>query len=324
MITVSDWKQKRLRIKSLILGSLPLVIWHSFSVVYFGFLFPNTKYAKVGGRPFIDTARSGLAYLLDSAQAELHIWIFVIFLPFLLVLAFRSRVLSALHNRVLSALITGMYLQVIYVVFVAGGDFMRGRFFTVVALGASIALLFFRITLSKATSRVVIVSIGLFFVVSAWIGAKEHLKWTAFGVANERNFYKSTLALNLDPLQNYTNNAWARDAMSLASSTKGIIGVNGQRGYWIPRHINLIDPVALTDAFVARSPIDNSDRTGHFTHKIAEEYLIIKTEHHDVGEWKDKNAQLLYENLKTVTESPELFSYNRIKSMVWLWMNYGF
>lgn len=322
-IIYEDWRIHQFRLKTLIVGFFPLVSWHIFSLVYYGFLFPNTKYAKVGGRPFIDNAKSGLSYLVDSMQAEWHVWLLVALLPLSLIVAARSRLLSAVHHRILVALIAGIYLHITYVAFISGGDFMRGRFFTIVALGVSITLLFFRISVSQFAKGGVIVGCGCLFVASAWIGAKEHLLWMAPGVENERNFYKQFLALNLDPEKNYTNHPWAQQARELKPSTPGIIGVIGQRAYWVPRHINLIDPVALTDAFIARSPIIDSSRTGHFIRRIPEEYYISKTQHRNIPEWQDKEAQKLYENVIMVTESSTLFSVDRLKAMFWLWRHYG-
>lgn len=320
----SDWRLRVLRLKVVAAGLLPLFAWHVFSVIYYGFLFPNTKYAKVGGRGFVQNAESGVHYLYDSMQAEWHTWLLIVLLPVLLFLGLRSRFLTVVHRPVVGALVAGMYMQIAYVVLIAGGDFMRGRFFTVVAIGASSALLFFRFAAPLWIKGALAVSCAGLFAVSAWIGAKERQAFMAPGVANERNFYKHTLALNLDPKMNYTNHPWAQQARELASSPGGVIGVNGQRAYWVPRTINLTDPAALTDAFIARSPILDSSRSGHFTHKIAEEYLLLKSQGRVTPEWRDKEAQALYENVRKVTESKELFSYERLEAMFWLWRRYGF
>lgn len=322
-VTYTDWNLNKFRFKTLCVGLLPLALWHTFSLIYYGFLFPNTKYAKVGGRPFIDNTKSGLYYLFDSMQAEWHVWLLIFSLPILLFSISRLRILNVSHKSIFVALVAGIYLQIAYVIFISGGDFMRGRFFTVVALCATIALLFLRLSssgFSKSTGLIVCTSL---FITSAWIGAKEHIIWMTPGVANERNFYKDTLALNLAPQKNYTNHIWAQQARELASSSVGIIGVNGQRGYWMPRNITLIDRAALTDAFIARSPIIDNSRTGHFMHRIPDEYFLAKIQHIDVPVWQDKEAQRLYENIKIVTESPTLFSYDRMRAMFWLWRYYG-
>ena len=322
-VTFSDWRNNAFRCKTILLGAIPLVLWHSFSLIYYGFLFPNTKYAKVGGRPFLENVQSGVNYLLDSAQAEWHIWIIVLSLPLTLLMVFRNRVFQTEHASLMAALITGVYLQIIYVVVISGGDFMRGRFFTVVAVGGMVAMLFVQVRFSPISKATAIALSTVIFSICGWIGAKEKLLWMAPGVANERNFYKDTLALNLDPDKNYTNHLWASQARELRNTAGVIIGVNGQRGYWIPRTIKLIDPVALTDAFIARLPVEDSTRTGHFTHEIPMEYLLIKTENRQFENWENTDAQILYEKLAIVTESPKLFSSERFRAMIWVWRRYG-
>ena len=56
---------------ALALGGLPFFAWETFSVVYYGFLFPNTAYAKLGtGIPSGEIWRQGGHYLLDSLAVD--------------------------------------------------------------------------------------------------------------------------------------------------------------------------------------------------------------------------------------------------------------
>ena len=58
-------KQKALR--TMLLASFPFVIWEMFSLFYYGFLFPNTAYAKLNtGIPTGELVKQGLAYLISS------------------------------------------------------------------------------------------------------------------------------------------------------------------------------------------------------------------------------------------------------------------
>ena len=53
--------------RTLVLGFLPFIIWEIFSVLYYGFPFPNTAYAKLNtGIPAIKLAKQGLYYLIGS------------------------------------------------------------------------------------------------------------------------------------------------------------------------------------------------------------------------------------------------------------------
>ncbi len=98
-----------------------------FSLVYYGFVFPNTYYAKVGGTGIFWRFRvtQGIIYILDSWDAD-PITPFVI-----LVVAFTGLVVGRkVENRervLLWGGVAGIGLAMAYVLYV-GGDFMRGRF----------------------------------------------------------------------------------------------------------------------------------------------------------------------------------------------------
>jgi len=54
-----------------VLGFLPFVVWELFSLFYYGFLFPNTAYAKLdSGIPASLLAKQGCNYLLNSLQLD--------------------------------------------------------------------------------------------------------------------------------------------------------------------------------------------------------------------------------------------------------------
>ncbi len=328
-IFYSDWQAKSLHVRDILVGALPLVAWHSFSLIYYGFIFPNTKYAKVGGR-MGDNISVGVDYLADSFKAE---WascaLLVLVLAVTVFLMFRRQAARLRHSPILAALACGILLHLAYVIFIAGGDFMRGRFLTNIVFVCAAGLLFMpvpRFLSRPAVAAVPTLVFGALLYKSAWIGAKEDFYIKATTVANERNFYKFALGLNLDPQKNYVTHPWGVDARKIAAATStntGVLGVTGQRGYWIPTNINLVDPVALTDAFIARLPVSGAHRTGHIHRDIPAEYLAIKIDHRNVSNWRDKDAEQLYNHVRIVTETPELFSGERFKSMVWLWRHYG-
>ena len=318
----------------LVLLFLPLIIWEIFSLVYFGFLFPNTFYAKVGGRSFLANANSGFLYTLDFLLSNLMFMPLFSLMIFFLMRSFLKSGKKSFEFADLAVLgiMVGVLLQFLYVIFISGGDFMSGRFYAITMLLMSLVLLlnstkftwnFSRIVPMKVTiisSLLVCVS---FF--SAYIGSNgpSSNNPIAPGVANERNYYKSTLGVNLAPYSSYPFHPWALDAQAIDKvEAIGILGVNGQRSYWIDLNTRLVDPVGLTDAFIARTKILDSSRTGHFTHQIPDEYLQIKLNGISTKVWKDQDSQELYERVRSATEGP-LFSGERIKSMFWIWQRYG-
>ena len=102
-------------------GLLPFALWTCFSLIYYGFPFPNTYYAKLyTGIPLADYVTSGLWYFQNS------IWLD----PMLLLVPALAVVLAVKEScRRLIPLFMGLLAYCIYIVLV-GGDFMAGRHIT--------------------------------------------------------------------------------------------------------------------------------------------------------------------------------------------------
>lgn len=304
--------------KYAILGLSPLFIWHIFSLVYYGFLFPNTKYAKIGARTLSENIKAGFNYFIDSFQSDI-----LFFLLMFVVLIFGFT--NILKNRIqlkkdffIFIMVIGILFQIFYVIVLAGGDFMRGRFFISILLMT--ALLFSFLDLKIKSTYLPFFLVCSFL--SYYIGFNEKFIIKTHGIENERNYYKKYLALNLEPYHNYTLHPWGINGQNFNKNDKTvpIIGVNGQRGYWIDK-TKLIDLVGLTDAFIARTPVINSNRTGHFEHNIPQEYFRLLSGE-QINFWKNKDDEELYKNL-TIVISGEIVSKQRIKSMIYLWQRYG-
>jgi arabinofuranosyltransferase len=114
-------KQFKNSLKSLLLGFLPFIAWELFSLVYYGFLFPNTAYAKLNtGIAALPLIKSGLYYTWNSLMFD----------PLTLTVIFIAIVVSLFKKvwRFLSISI-GIILYILYVIKI-GGCFMSGRYFS--------------------------------------------------------------------------------------------------------------------------------------------------------------------------------------------------
>jgi arabinofuranosyltransferase len=109
----------------------PFLAWCAFSVFYYGFLFPNTAYAKLyTGIPATATWHQGLLYYLNAVRSDT---VTVLAIGAGLAIAFR-------HREYLIA--SGVLAYLLYVVGV-GGDFMSSRFFTAPLVMATMLILRF-------------------------------------------------------------------------------------------------------------------------------------------------------------------------------------
>lgn len=308
------------KIKFFCFSFTPFFLWTVFSIIYYGFFFPNTKYAKVGGRTILENFDHGLRYSIEFIQTEFHIIVILLIVIMVLIL---------LNKRIeFKLILIGIFIQVFYIFYI-GGDFMRGRFFDSIIVVS--IFLFFNLNISeKLNNNKKLILIALFIIVSFLsynIAFNEKLILKFPGMENERNYYKEYLALDLDPFLNYDNHPWAVDGQKINEKyrTKSvtIIGVNGMRGYYTTNNIIIIDPVGLTDAFISRIPVIDNTRTGHFKRDIPEEYYNERLNNIQIDHWNNTNYQILNLHIRNITQSQNLFTINRFKSMLWVWKNYG-
>ena len=106
----------------IIAGFLPVVAWEIFSLIYYGFLFPNTAYAKMicTGVGHSELIRQGWYYIINGLRFD----------P-IAILAIITGIFSPwLMRKTLWPFALGLTIYLIYIIYI-GGDFMAGRFLTV-------------------------------------------------------------------------------------------------------------------------------------------------------------------------------------------------
>jgi arabinofuranosyltransferase len=254
----------------LALASLPLVLWHLFTLIYYGFLFPNTAYAKLGtGLSSSVLMLQGLRYLSESFRND----------P-LTLLAIASAILIALWRRTAPAAALAFALAA-YLGFVvrAGGDFMSGRFLTAPFLCAVILLALQLPTARPAVAPIALVSAA---VVSLAMPASP-LRMRPFdladgirvedGVDDERlvHYAATGFVPVLEGLR-YTNHMWARQREGVPRVQS--VGAIGVLGFTSGPGFHGIDPLALADPLLARLDVarDMPWRIGHFWRHLPDGY----------------------------------------------------
>lgn len=105
-----------------VLGVFPFWMWEIFSVIYYGFLFPNTAYIKLGtGLPMTNYLSRGISYMLTALLND----------PILLAMPLLYGIFAVVRRDLKHILMAGgAWIYLAYVVYI-GGDFMLGRHLTV-------------------------------------------------------------------------------------------------------------------------------------------------------------------------------------------------
>lgn len=117
------------------LGLLPFIGWEIFSIIYYGYPFPNTFYIKVAtGIPTREYVIRGVQYFFISAGYDAAL-IFTIVLA--VVFSFRKQQ-KDIRVKTVSL---GIIIKLLYLIRI-GGDFMIGRHFTDIFFVAAIIILY--------------------------------------------------------------------------------------------------------------------------------------------------------------------------------------
>ena len=178
-------KQYRKSLKSLVIGFLPFIGWELFSLIYYGFLFPNTAYAKLNtGIPAFPLIKKSIFYFKDS----------LVFDPLTLTVILASLILTFMKKawRFLPLCI-GILLYLLYIISI-GGCFMSGRFFTAPLLCSLIiitCLCFRKYSKSWIFILVIILIVG-------FVNPKSPIISCFRNDLNSNVFYKHNKSIQLD------------------------------------------------------------------------------------------------------------------------------
>lgn len=300
------------------LGALPFVAWELFSLVYYGFPFPNTAYAKLHtGIPAKEKIVQGFCYLLDTFRTD----------PLLLPVTLWAMTLAWFRRDGRErALVVGMGLFTIYLVAI-GGDFMAGRFLTPLLFLAMLLLARSDFRQGQALMAMAVLGVvGLSHPLNPVLSGKNYeLRefWPHNGITDERGWFYQTAGLlkfqrDTGTLPTEPHSQKGRALRAEAEAGPGplvLIHDDGTIGYFSfeagPR-VYIIDPFALTDPLLARMPADGHFlkkwRIGHFTRTIPGGYY--ETRKTGIVQFDDPELGEYYRRLSTIIHGP-IFRWNR-------------
>jgi len=272
LVSARDRKSALLQ---MLAGLAPVALWELFSLFYYGFLFPNTAYAKLNtDLDRVTLLKSGLVYFQDLLVHDR-----VTFLAI-----FSAVGLSCLSkNKLRLSLAGGILLYLLYILWI-GGDFMSARFFSApLIVAAGLLLTAERIrppAFGWLTAMVLL--IGLTspnppVFQDPRIGSAERQTFVYKNqVTDERAYYYSRTGL-LVPNKHFIEKRFPRpESWEFEPARYEVRMLNdlGMKGYSAGPSVHVFDFYALSDPLLARLPSDPADSTvGHFTRAIPAGYL---------------------------------------------------
>jgi arabinofuranosyltransferase len=294
-----------------LVGALPLLVWLSFSLVYYGYLLPNTAYAKLaaGIEPRL-MLREGLSYFADSFQRD----------PITLI-AIAAGLASALHrpSRLAAGAAAGIVLYLLYVIWI-GGDFMSGRFFMLPLFVSTCILARRSFTPKTAAVGAALALVLCLFSETPIISSPTnftHPEISRTGVADERGFYYQSFGLRSIHSQLPKLAAEVADWHS-AGERKVLRGhAIGLQGLTAGPDAYIIDVLGLSDPLLSRLPQGYGDnwRVGHYQRKVPRGY--VESVHADRNRIENPEIASLYEQVRLVTTGP-LWSWSRVRAIAYM------
>ncbi|QQS54751.1 MAG: hypothetical protein IPM89_02540 [Candidatus Competibacteraceae bacterium] len=310
----------KIALPAIVLGILPLALWTLFSLIYYGFPFPNTAYAKLGtGIDNYELVLQGVQYFFDSLRRD----------PLTLIVIFISLILGLKNRSALTfCLSLGIIFYCLYILKI-GGDFMSGRFFSVLVITASIILVNLpKITISTcAILSVAIIIIGVSSPTSTlFINNNVKQELEPSGIVDEQGwYYKRNGLLSGDRYRFIDLPAWPKNDTTKIGKVEIIdvkvqCGGLGHQSLYDGPFVHFIDPCGLTDPLLARLPVgyNKNWRVGHYGRVIPTNYASSISSSRNLLE--DVGLKNFYDKLNVITRS-QIFSVERFMTI--LRMNLG-
>ena len=298
-------------------GFAPVAIWLAFSMFYYGSPVPNTALAKVGtDLPFADRASQALAYIFWSWEHDR--WTLLLIAVAIIVgMAGRKRAMNAMLS-------SGLTLWFVYLFYV-GADYMAGRFFSFPMILAAFVVIY-ELKHSERTWAfllMLLVALGLGSLahsVASPVPFQVRQVSLSTGIADERSVYHEHLGL----LPTWQTGSWKTHPwLQLGFRFKGHDGpfvrcavgmtpfASGGNPHWV-------DPLALTEPFLARLPSRSNVRVGHYERVFPAGYLESVAAGQNLI--VDPILAALYEDVQLVTRG-SLLTRGRM-SAIWR-LNFG-
>jgi arabinofuranosyltransferase len=319
-LSFTCWQQRRRGILNvstqIVAGFAPLAAWEGFSLIYYGFPFPNTAYAKLDmSCSQWHTMAKGFEYVANSIRHDP-----VTMLSILAGGLWLSRAAFS-GARAFSA---GALAHMVYVISI-GGDFMSGRFlalpFLGIVLAASASATLDARQVIGTVACLVLLAAGLPF--NPWKSRGSYQNTELAGdIADERGwYYPVTGLLHANPAAEFPRGSlhpfleWEARGREARESGEPVVlgGAVGILGYSAGPSVWVVDGYGIGDVLLARlPPVPGPQRVGHVRRQIPAGYLASLR----LGENRLANRTLAsaYERLNEITRG-NVWSWHRFKTI---------
>jgi arabinofuranosyltransferase len=305
------WKERKsLPWRQIVLGFTPLAAWLAFALLYYGFLFPNSKYAKLDtGLPFFSYLKQGLYYVAFQLKWDLPGTLALLF-PALMIV--KPKWFSGERDGLIP-IAAGIYAYCFYIVCV-GGDYMAGRFFAV-PIFASVWLLHYYWPENYPPRALILLAAIL--VTALFLPPIITLPKNR--VIDARFAFKENQLVAHSPLRLRTEGEYVFAekgkllAMQPLPRAKTAYSV-GMLGYYAGPKTRIVDELALTNPLLARLPaVKSRFYIGHFRRKLPRGYLAYMATDSDYA--MPKSLAEYTAKLHVITAG-DLFAFERLKTIV--------
>ncbi|MDZ7725250.1 MAG: hypothetical protein U5R06_21145 [candidate division KSB1 bacterium] len=296
----------------------PFIIWTLFSLVYYGFPFPNTAYAKIDtGIDKLLIMQQGVKYLISSLLFD-TITMTVIGAA-LFVCIKRGKADSV---RFLGY---GIVLNLIYIIYV-GGDFMQGRFLSYAFMIAAIIIMQqIAANWNKKQQGFGVAVLLLYLFLYPNTPFATPLNYQNYRsklmISDERGTYFKRTSLYARYIRYpysvvFPPHKWSFQGLrfKMQNDHVRVFGNIGFFGYWAGADKIIIDPLGLADPLLARLPVQGEWRVGHYLRELPTGY--VQSVETDKNMIENPSLHEYYDKIKLITQSDKLFTWQRIKTIV--------
>lgn len=262
-------------IRQILLGMFPIIVWLLFSLLYYGFILPNTAYAKLFTNIVqLEYFRFGGHYLLNLFAADIFSGLLLL-VSFIALLTHGRRYFV---NEGGSTLYFGIAFSVwcyTFYIMLSGGTYLSGRFLSLPVF-ASLYLLCQMVFSKAAAGKSVNTFFGLLLV-----GCIAFIAHPSDGVIRYHcaACFKGVDSTYWEKKIRLVDWITGKSTLPVFGEIKRkepviILGSIGQTGYRTDPAVKIIDPVGLADPLLARLPVANSQikSTGTLIREVPEGY----------------------------------------------------